>query len=98
MTFACVGLMLGAMAQDEEAEQKESNLKRLFTGGSISLAFGSNSFLVGGSPVFGYSLADWVDAGIVVNGDFVSASTTIGGSELEKTTPGVNSKRLLSLS
>ena len=72
MTFACVGLMLGAMAQDEEAEQKESNLKRLFTGGSISLAFGSNSFLVGGSPVFCYSLADWVDAGIVVNYNYTS--------------------------
>lgn len=58
-------------AQDKE-EQKKSFKENLFTGGSISLAFYNRTFLVGGSPVFGYSLANWMDAGIVVNYNYTS--------------------------
>ena len=57
-------------AQDEEKkEELEKGFKKenLFTGGSISLSFGTGSFLVGASPVFGYSIAKWIDAGVVVN-------------------------------
>lgn len=53
-------------AQDDEKE-KTPFRENLFTGGSVSLAFYNNTFLVGASPVFGYSIANWVDAGIVVN-------------------------------
>jgi hypothetical protein len=62
-------------AQDEEErEEKKGGFKKenLFTGGSISLAFYSNTFLVGGSPVFGYSLAKWVDLGVVANYNYTS--------------------------
>jgi len=62
-------------AQDEEErEEKEGGFKKenLFTGGSISLAFYNNTFLVGGSPVFGYSLAKWVDLGVVANYNYTS--------------------------
>ena len=41
--------------------------QNLFTGGTISLAFYSNTFLIGGSPVLGYSITNWVDLGIVIN-------------------------------
>jgi hypothetical protein len=54
-------------AQEEEPERKGFRKENLFTGGGVSLSFGSRSFLVGASPVLGYRLADWVDAGIVVN-------------------------------
>jgi hypothetical protein len=70
-SFAAVSVS----AQDEEKkEEKEGGFKKenLFTGGSISLAFYNNTFLVGGSPVFGYSLAKWVDLGVVVNYNYTS--------------------------
>jgi hypothetical protein len=61
-------------AQKDKEDEKEKGFKKenLFTGGSISLAFGSNTFLVGGNPVFGYSLANWADAGLVVNYNYTS--------------------------
>ncbi|MFM7838893.1 MAG: hypothetical protein ACKO6K_04950 [Chitinophagaceae bacterium] len=43
--------------------QKEN----LFSGGSISLSFFSNTFLIGGSPVIGYLLGRFADGGVVVN-------------------------------
>lgn len=64
-----------ANAQDkEEKEEVKRGFKKenLFTGGSISLAFYNNTFLVGGSPVFGYSLAKWADLGVVVNYNYTS--------------------------
>lgn len=62
------------LAQDKEDDEKlKSSFKEnLFTGGSVSLAFYNNTFLVGGSPVLGYSLANWADAGIVVNYNYTS--------------------------
>ncbi len=58
-------------AQDEEKE-KRSFRENLFTGGSVSLAFYNNTFLVGGSPVLGYSLTNWADIGLVVNYNYTS--------------------------
>lgn len=66
-----------AIAQEEpenkdEAERKGFKKENLFTGGSISLAFSNNSFLVGGNPVFGYSLTRWADLGLVFNYTYTS--------------------------
>lgn len=60
---------MAAIAQDEKEEYKEGGFKteNIFTGGSVSLAFGNRSFTVGGSPVLGYKIAEWVDAGLVFN-------------------------------
>lgn len=57
---------------DREQEDKKSFKEHLFTGGSIALGFSNNSFLVGGSPVFGYSLTKWADAGLVGNYNYTS--------------------------
>ncbi len=67
-------LMTATLFAQKEKEEKEkgSGKENLFTGGSISLAFYNNTFLIGGSPVFGYSLANWVDAGLVVNYNYTS--------------------------
>lgn len=61
-------------AQDDKEEEKKRgfNKENLFTGGSISLAFYNNTFLVGGSPVLGYSITNWADLGIVVNYNYTS--------------------------
>jgi hypothetical protein len=65
------------LAQDTEKKEEEEVKKgfkkeNLFTGGSISLSFGTGSFLVGASPVFGYSITNWLDAGVVVNFNYTS--------------------------
>ena len=63
---------LFAQKEKDEEEKKGFKKENLFTGGSVSLAFYNNTFLVGISPVFGYSIAKWVDAGIVVNYTYTS--------------------------
>lgn len=62
------------IAQEEKQEEKKKGFKKenLFTGGSISLAFFNNTFLIGASPVLGYSLTRWADVGIVVNYNYTS--------------------------
>ena len=65
--FIASMISLNTKAQDEEEKEKVPFKENLFTGGSISLAFYSNTFLIGGSPVLGYSLTNWADLGIVIN-------------------------------
>ncbi|HET9057256.1 MAG TPA: hypothetical protein VFN30_10455 [Chitinophagaceae bacterium] len=57
-----------AQAQDEKGFKKEN----LFTGGNISLSFGGDFFVIGGSPIFGYKLSEWADAGVVANITYTS--------------------------
>lgn len=59
-------------AQEEEEQEKIPFRENLFTGGSVSLSFFNNTFLIGGSPVLGYSLANWADVGIVLNYNYTS--------------------------
>lgn len=68
-TFLLALCCFTVLAQDKEENEEKKGFKKenLFTGGSISLAFYNNTFLVGGNPVFGYSIAKWIDAGIVFN-------------------------------
>ncbi len=72
--FLSATLLTSLKAQDEEEKEKEKTpfKENLFTGGSVSLAFYNNTFLIGGSPVLGYSLTNWADAGIVVNYNYTS--------------------------
>ena len=73
LLLANLVLLSTIKAQDEDEEEKKGFKKEnLFTGGSISLAFYSNTFLIGGSPVFGYSLTKWLDAGLVINYNYAS--------------------------
>lgn len=53
-------------AQDKE-EEKGFKKENLFTGGSITVSFFNKQTVLGANPIFGYKLADWVDAGIAFN-------------------------------
>ena len=54
--------------KEEVQEEETRNFKEnFFTGGNISLAFYNNTFLIGASPIFGYSPTNWIDLGIVIN-------------------------------
>lgn len=52
---------------DEGSEKGGFKKENLFTGGGIQLSFSGSSFVAGASPVLGYSINRWIDAGIVVN-------------------------------
>lgn len=62
-----VMVMSGAFAQEEAEEKGGFNPDNLFTGGSISLSFFNNTFLVGASPMLGYKLGGFADAGLLMN-------------------------------
>jgi len=69
-SFAFTGT---GFAQEEESEDKRFFRKEnLFTGGSLSLSFFNNAFLIGGNPHFGYSLTRWADVGLVFNYNYTS--------------------------
>lgn len=60
--------VLNSFSQDEAEEEKRGFRKEnMFSGGSIALSFFNNAFLIGGNPVLGYRIANWLDAGIVFN-------------------------------
>jgi len=44
----------------------------IFIGGSLGLGFANRTFNVGANPEIGYSLAEWLDAGIVLNLNYTS--------------------------
>ena len=73
LLFIAFIISIYTKAQEKDEEKKKGfNKENLFTGGSISLAFYNNTFLVGGSPVFGYSITNWADLGIVINYTYTS--------------------------
>ena len=64
----CV-LAFAAQAQDgdDAAEKKGFKKENLFTGGSVTLSFFNGQTVIGANPMFGYKLAEWVDAGLAFN-------------------------------
>ena len=59
----------------EPEEEREGGFKKdhLFTGGGIQLSYSGYSFVVGASPVIGYSFTKWFDAGIGLNFTYISS-------------------------
>jgi hypothetical protein len=53
-------------AQDEEPE-KPSFKENLFTGGSITVSVFNGVTILGASPILGYKIANFMDAGLVFN-------------------------------
>ena len=60
------------MYNDDYSENKGFKKENIFLGGSLSLGFGSGSFAVGGNPEIGYSIAQWLDGGLVFNINYYS--------------------------
>jgi hypothetical protein len=73
---------LSVYAQDERTEEPEKTggFKKdmLFTGGSINLGYFSGVTALGATPQLGYSVADWLDAGVVFGYNYTSQSIAIG--------------------
>src|SRR5215217_7768247 len=68
LILCCFSMQLLVSAQEEKPEEEKGFKKEnFFTGGSISVSFFNQAFLIGGNPVFGYSLTKWADLGLVLN-------------------------------
>lgn len=74
-----IGLMITTLVQaqrpatyDDGDGKPDMAPNRVFIGGSISLAFSSYSFQVGGVPEVGYSITNWLDAGMGFNINYFS--------------------------
>jgi hypothetical protein len=72
---------LGLFAQhilpvEDDAKQGSGGFKKenIFIGGALNLGFSSNTFQVGISPEIGYSIAQWLDAGLGLNLNYLSQS------------------------
>lgn len=70
---------LTTFAQDEEpAKEKDEEEKHgfkkenLFTGGNLNLSFFNGVTVLGATPQLGYSVAKWLDAGIVFGYTYIS--------------------------
>lgn len=61
-------------SQDENQEVKKSGFQKdkLFTGGSANIGFSNGTTMLGITPQLGYSLTNWLDAGITFNINYIS--------------------------
>lgn len=61
---------------DSDNEENNHWFKKdhLFTGGGVTLNFFNTQFAVGATPVFGYRINKWIDAGLLVNFLYVRES------------------------
>ena len=67
VTIFSLCLLSAVMGQDEEENKKGFKKENLFTGGSITLSFFNGQTVLGANPMFGYKIANWVDAGLAFN-------------------------------
>jgi hypothetical protein len=76
--------------QDENTEVKKSGFQKdkLFTGGSANVGFSSGSTMLGITPQLGYSLTNWLDAGITFNLNYISQRDYYSENKIRQTTYG----------
>lgn len=80
----CMALLVSTLfAQTKDAysddDKKGTAEPRVFMGGSLALGFSSYSFGAGANPEIGYSIADWLDAGLAFNLNYSSQRDPYGG-------------------
>jgi hypothetical protein len=65
-----------ASAQKEtgEPDEQKGRFKKenLFTGGGVTVSFSNYTTVLGASPMLGYSINRWIDAGIIFNFNYIS--------------------------
>ena len=92
MIILAIALLLTTVsfAQDEKEENdsyKGFKPEYLFTGGNINLGFYNGGTILGATPQFGYSISNWLDAGLVF-GYTYSSQRYNDGSKLRQSIIG----------
>ena len=62
----------------EDSEKKGFRKDMLFTGGTLNIGYFNGVTVLGATPQLGYSVANWLDAGIVFGYTYTSQSVDIG--------------------
>ena len=88
-----MALCINAYSQDEGGEKEDVKKgfkkEKLFTGGSVTASFSSYYTVLGIAPQFGYSLTDWLDAGVTLNLNYTSQRDyNYGADKLRQTVYG----------
>ena len=69
-------MVLSAQAQNDKKDEEEKTggfkKENLFTGGGVTLSFSNYTTVLGASPVFGYSINRFIDAGVLFNYNYLS--------------------------
>src|ERR1044071_3763278 len=80
MSICLTAITFSSFSQDGNTQDKNAieELKgkfrrdNIYIGTSLGLGFSTGTFSVGGNPEIGYSIANWLDAGISTNLNYVS--------------------------
>lgn len=82
LAIACLGKTSTAQKKDKDEREDKGGFKKenVFVGTSIGLGIGGwdNTFSIGANPQIGYSVAEWLDAGIVTNINYYALRYTDG--------------------
>lgn len=79
ITLSMVALSVSSFAQDEKENRPRFRRDNIFLGGSIGLGLGNGGFSAGANPEIGYTIAQWLDAGISTNLNYNSFSAEYNG-------------------
>lgn len=87
MVFALTGF---AQSEEDSSEEKTGGFKKeyLFSGGNINLSFFSGVTILGASPQLGYSVAKWLDAGVIFGYTYTSERDPYNNDKYRQTIIG----------
>ena len=75
----------GSKPSDNDDKKEGFHKENFFTGGSVIISLSSYGTVLGADPVFGYSITDWLDAGVSLNFTYNSQRTyDFNGDVIEK--------------
>ncbi len=74
LVIVLVFTTIQSVAQSEYTDEKKSffSKEKLFTGGSVGISFGDNTFSFGLGPHIGYSVNNFIDVAVSLNYNYVS--------------------------
>src|SRR5471030_1563276 len=82
ITLTSFAFMIASLAfsQQNNSDPLKGKFRKdnIFIGGSIGLGAGNGSFNIGANPEIGYTIAQWLDAGIVFNVNYTTQTATDG--------------------
>jgi hypothetical protein len=84
IVLGMLSLTLSAFAQDEELKTHKFRRDNIFIGAAIGLGLSSGGFSGGANPEIGYSIAQWLDAGISTNFNYHTYSAEYNGGTRQR--------------